>query len=275
MTTYWNNKTALRGMGILCLYASFNLLVTACNPSRTKEETPKKTPETNITAAKPQSETNSVKEEQYDTVSTAGTKAGRQHVLDYFRNLPEAYALPYRIWQEDRLWMAAHEPSGKVQQAFVDLQNGYLEVAHVESDTVAESVQVALFRMEEDAPVLAVCQTLTNKDQVQQDCRFLRPEDESQLDWTEHTLPVFTPFDFFSPEAEARLDNEFLEDAFPLLVKLPQHGTDLRVQLYLGRRLHYCGDSASEAEKAICPLFEEMERRSFTLKWNRQSGQFN
>jgi hypothetical protein len=275
MTTYWNNKTALRGLGILCLYTSFSLLVTACNPSQTGEETPIKTPETNITATKLQSELTPAQEEQDDTAATAGAKADRQHVLDYFRNLPEPYALPYRIWQEDRLWMAEHQPSGKVQQAFVDLQNGYLEVAYVESDTVAESVQAALFRMEEDAPVLAVCRTQTNKNQVQQECRFLRPEDASQLDWTEHTLPVFTPFDFFSPEAEARLDNEFLEDAFPMLVKLPQYGTDLRVQLYLGRRFHYCGDSAGKAEKVLCPLFDEMERRSFTLKWNRQSGQFN
>lgn len=183
--------------------------------------------------------------------------------------------MPYRIWQEDRLWMSAHTPGGKAQQAFVDLKNGYLEVVHHNSDTESENAQVALFRMADGSPVIAVCRSQAQKEQVQQHCYFLRPENESQLDWTEHTLPVFTPYDFFSPEAEARLDNEYLEDAFPILVKLPQYGTDLLVQLYLGRRFHYCSDTANEKEQALCPLFDEMERRSFTLKWNRQSGRFD
>lgn len=209
-----------------------------------------------------------------DTTPRAREQPVSKDVLYYFRTLPEPYALPFSVRHQDRLWVANHEPSGKDQQAFVDLKNGYMELAHTAEDGGSESVQIALFRMAEGQPMLAICQTRAQSDQVQQSCACLRPEHPQQLDWTEYTLPVFTPYDFFSPDAEAQLDSPYLEDAFPILLKLPQYGTDLLVQLYLGRRFYYCGEEAAEREKALCPLFDEMERRSFTLRWNRQTGRF-
>jgi len=273
-----NHKCFFRSLSILYLCASICLMPSACNSSQNTEKTMKKNSKTdtmtslNTLGASSPSERKELTAKENDEVKV---KAKNRNVLDYYRNLPNAYAQPYHIWKKDRLWMSKHIPSGKIQQAIVDLKNGYLEVAHEENNQISESIQVALFKMEDETPVLAICQTRNGPDQVQQNCQFLRPENSSQLDWTEHTLPVFTPFDFFSPEFEALLDSEYTEDAFPILIKLPQHGTELKVQLYLGRRFYYCGSEATESERNMCPLFDEMERISFTLKWNRHTGQFN
>ncbi len=268
------------GLGALCAYFMPALLtmvtLTACGESSAPAaESTALSAERPVEVPAPAEDTAVASaQEAAEASPEVPAQPARKDVLHYFRQLPEPYTLPFTIRRKDRLWVAQHLPSGEEQQAFVDLKNGYMELAHTQAEGASESVQIALFRMAEAQPMLAICRTQAELGQVQQTCACLRPEHAEQLDWTEYTLPVFTPYDFFSPDAEAQLDSPHLEDAFPILLKLPQHGTDLLVQLYLGRRFHYCGEAATKSEKALCPLFDEMERRSFTLRWNRQAGRF-
>jgi len=86
-------------------------------------------------------------------------------------------------------------------------------------------------------------------------------------------MPIITAHEFFIEDVPG-LDSEYLEDAFPVLLKLPQYGTELLVQPYLGRRFYYCGEQASEPERQMCPLYDQLERRSFSMNWNRSTGRF-
>jgi hypothetical protein len=263
MIKNWPLLFALMGLAVLCL------CVSACSGEKSSpaDPVPAVTNGTDSLSAQKTKEILASKQEE-----VAGGPE-RKTVLDYFRHLPEPYALPYTLAQKDRLWYATHLPSGQEQQALVDLPNGYLELSYLKNDTVSQSVQAALFRMENRSPVLGICQTDVLKDQVAQSCSFLRPDHPDQLDWTEHTMPVIATREFFS-ESTPGLDSEYLEDAFPVLLKLPQYGTELLVQPYLGRRFYYCGEQASAAEQKMCPLYDQLERRSFTMNWNRAADRF-
>jgi len=284
MKSITGNQLPLRGLGKLCPQVMCFLMlwpfVASCNQSAEPSESTSQnhTEHTNELPARQQAETadSLSKVVAHSPKEEAETKASpgkdKKSVLDYFRELPEPYALPYTITQKDRLWLSRHEPSGTEQQAYVDLKNGYMEFSYLKNDTESESIQVALFRMDDGAPVIAVCKTEAGQSNIDQAYFFLRPEHEDQPDWTEYIVPIVTPYEFFKEEDLP--DSEYLEDAFPVLLKLPQHGTDLLVELYLGRKFHYCGEEASEAEKQICPLYDQIERRSFKMKWNRSTGRF-
>lgn len=283
MKSISGNQLLLRELGKLCpqliCFLVFSLLASCNHPAESSENTSQRATEyTNELPVRQEADAADSLPKTVSQPQTEGKEAKasslkeKKNVLDYFHELPAPYALPYTITQKDRLWLSRHEPSGKEQQAYVDLKNGYMELSHLKSDTESESIQAALFRMEGGAPVIAICQTEARQSLVSQNYFFLRPEHEEQLDWTEYTVPVITPYEFFKEEDLP--ESEYLEDAFPVLLKLPQHGTDLLVQLYLGRKFYYCSDEASEAEEQVCPLYERIERRSFTMKWNRATGRF-
>lgn len=270
MTTRRYTIYALMGLGILCL------LLNSCNSGERTTNSPGTEQNTQDRLASPEAVDTQETATQDTTFVAKEVKPDsltHKTVLDYFRELPQPYALPYTLMQKDRLWYATHQPSGQQRQAMVDLQNGYMELSYLQNEEASQSVQVALFRMADKSPVLAVCQTDVVKDQVAQSCFFLRPEHPEQLDWTEHTMPIITAHEFFSEETPG-LESGYLEDAFPILLKLPQHGTELLVQPYLGRRFYYCGGEVSEDESQMCPLYDQLERRSFSMNWNRSTGRF-
>jgi len=273
MTTKRYYIYALMGLAVLCF------LLSNCEGSEGKQATLSSQQNTADSSVGPQV-VNAQKTNEMavpDTTPAAPeVKPGsltRKTVLDYFRELPDAYALPYTLTQKDRLWYATHKPSGQQRQAMVDIQNGYMEWSYLQDEDVSQSVQAALFRTADKSPMLAVCQTDVEKSQVAQNCFFLRPEHPQQLDWTEHTVPIITAREFFSEDTPG-LESEYLEDAFPILLKLPQYGTELLVQPYLGRRFYYCGEEAAEAERQMCPLYDQLERRTFKMNWNRSTGRF-
>jgi len=276
MNIQWFFKIALLGLVELCLLLC---CLSACNEVKnpsTSARVEHSEQDTSFIANVPENfpeDTLSSRDTTRATQEKSKTRSSSKTVLDYFRELSEPYQLPYTLIQNDRLWYATHIPSGKQSQALVDLENGFMELSYLKNDEESESVQVSLLHMNNGKPVLGICIIHVDRDQVAQNCHFVRPENIEQLDWTEYTIPVITAYEFFS-ENTPGLDSKYFEDAFPILLKLPHYGTELLVQPYLGRRFFYCRDQASNEEQRICTLFDQLERRTFSLNWNSVTGRF-
>lgn len=204
--------------------------------------------------------------------SEGAATTGRMNVVDYYRSLEPPYDPGYPLKQSGDQWLT-ESLTGDPLEAVVDRSNGYIEIVDEGTGGGRHSVQVVLFRLAEGQPMIACTQTHFDGVFTTQDVFFLRPEHPSQYDWTEHTLGVITAYDFLASDYAG--EPQLLEQALPVVIDLPQHGTTLTARLITDQRYLYCEkEDPSPAEQEACLAFDKVEKTSISLTWNRATGQF-
>ncbi len=209
---------------------------------------------------------------------TAGLAAGgdaptapRKTIADYYRALTEPYAPRYALQQAGKEWYTVSE-LGDTLPVLVDAANGYLQLVDDGTGGGTIEVELALFRLASGQPMVAVSQKYYDGVGMQQELFCLRPEDGQQLDWTEHSLPVLTAYDFLQPGYEPEAD--IAEAALPVVVALPRKGTTAKAEAFTGMQYIYCNDGAPEEYSAYCEVYKHLARQSIGLRWDRELGAF-
>ncbi len=198
--------------------------------------------------------------------------AVRKNLLDYYHQVVDEYLPGYQIKRSGEMWTTTSVAEGDIR-VLVDLESGYLEFGDPGTGGGYTLVQVALFRMADRSPVLAIAQTVFDDFYAMQTCAFLRPEDPDRLDWTETTLPRIDAFSFID-EGDTDLPRDLVIHAIPVLITLPQQGTNITVSAWTGMQSYYCSDYATEEHAKLCPVFNHITDPSFEMHWNREKGKF-
>jgi len=209
--------------------------------------------------------------EQEQPVKPVSAKQ-RKNVLDYYQALEPPFQTDYPLRKSGEKWLTNSSAEYEIE-ATVDLKNGYIEIEDEGTGGGTITLQVVLFRMADGNPMLAINETFFDGLGMSSNYHFLHPEDQQQYDWTEHTLPVMTPFDFLSEDA-ASLDPALLEEAMPVNLKQPQHGTTLSVHLDRSKKPLYCSENSGRDRQSVCDAFDMIEQNQLELKWNRERAKF-
>lgn len=194
-------------------------------------------------------------------------------VLDYYRQLKDDYDPGYPLRQKGGKWVTVSPLSEQDIDATVDLKNGFIEVIDEGTGDGMVKVQVALFRLADGKAVVAISKQIFDGIGAQQSWHFLRPDAAGFKDWTEHTMPIVTGFDFL-PDDYAE-EPDVVEEALPVLIELPRHGTNLVVSVFTEKKGLYCSEQATEYQRdVLCPVFGRLTRTTFSLKWDKTEGRF-
>ena len=193
-----------------------------------------------------------------------------KNILDYYRELNGDYAPGYEIRKKGEGWVSQSTAEYEIPVT-VDIKNGFIELTDEGTGGGTFKVQVVLFRLVDGSPQIGITKTEFDGIGANQQYYFVRPEDSKQYDWTEHAVPIITYLDFYQEEDD-EIDPELAEKTFPILFDLPQHGTSLKVSIFLGNRILYCSEDAGVERAKLCPLFDHMARESFNLKWINAEG---
>ena len=195
----------------------------------------------------------------------------RKNVLDYYQSLEPPYSSFYKLTLKGEKWVTQSSADYEIE-AVVNIPGGFIEIVDDGTGGGTDKVQVALFRMADGQPMLAICKQNFDGVGVAQEYYFLHPEDQKQYDWTEHTLGALSVYDFL--ELDYAEEPELLEEAMPVIIELPQKGTTLTATVFKGQQFLYCDDNATPAQKIVCPAFDRLRTESIQLAWDRSAGQF-
>jgi hypothetical protein len=213
----------------------------------------------------------SASEEAAASQAEAGTPPERRDVLYYYRQLKPPYAPPYALKESGGKWMTRSDSTEEPFEAVVDLKNGFIEIVDTGTGGGDWTYRVVLFRTAADEPVIGITRTFFDGAGIQHSYYFLRPEDPKQLDWTKHTMPSVSGFDFL-PDDNAE-EEAIVEKLLPVTLELPRYGTSVKAQVYTGLEYIYCRGDENEYSN-YCGLFRQVKRKEFMLKWNTTSGKF-
>ncbi len=194
-------------------------------------------------------------------------------VLDYYQRLKGVYDPGYPIQKKGNKWVSVSPATEEAIEATVDIPNGFIEVVDEGTGGGTQKVQVVLFRMANGTAVIAV--SLQNFDgiDVSQELYFLRDTPKGLADWSEHTMPVITGFDFL-PDDYAE-EPDVVEEALSIYFALPRKGTNVTAMIYTEKKSLYCSQQATEQQRdLLCPVFGRLVRTSLLLKWDRTEGKF-
>lgn len=201
---------------------------------------------------------------------------GKKDVLYYYQwleegNLKPDYGWGYPLVQKNGKWFSKSASTEEPIEAVVDQKNGFIEIVDPGTGGGDITVRFVLFRLESGAPVLGITHDFFDGTGINQQYYFLRPEDKEQFDWTEHTMPIITGFDFL-PENNAE-EPDIVEKLLPVSIELPHYGTTVKIKVFTGLEAIYCNGSENEYSD-YCGLFNNLTRREFSLKWNKKEGRF-
>lgn len=195
----------------------------------------------------------------------------RRDVLYYYRQLKPPYAPPYALKESGGKWMTRANSTEEPFEAVVDLKNGFIEIVDSGTGGGDWTYRVVLFRTAKDEPVIGITHTFFDGAGIQHSYYFLRPEDPKQLDWTQHTIPSVSGFDFL-PDDNAE-EEAIVEKLLPVTLELPRYGTSVKAHVYTGLEYIYCRGDENEYTD-YCGLFRQVKRKELMLKWNKEKGQF-
>jgi hypothetical protein len=228
------------------------------------------------------SDTSQLVEGVIDTLSEADpeaaaeqTETDRKNILEYYELLGAAGLLPdnYPLREQKGRWYSISPTTEEPFDIVVDIPNGFIEIADEGTGGGTFQIQVVLFRMENGKAVLGVNETANDGVTVHQNYAFYREQAGTFKNWTEHTMPPLSVFDFL-PDDYAE-EPDIVEEALDVYFELPRKGTKLTARVWTGKKSYMCKNHASEREQIGCAVIQRVIRESFTLDWNRKEGRFN